>query len=391
MKKKVPEIRFRGFDGEWEEKKLNYFVEKIAEKNTDYRVKNVISNSAKNGLISQLDFFDKDIANKGNIDKYYIIKKDDFVYNPRKSIEAPYGPINRYKYDEEGVVSPLYYCFRVNQRIDKNYLQYYFKSDKWHRFIYRNGDQGARHDRVSIKDSEFINMNIRYPSINEQKRIGNFLIKVDKLIEKQDEKVKNYELYKKGMMQKIFSQEIRFRGDRGEEYPEWEERKLKEIFKITAGGDISKENVSSYLVDKFIYPIYSNSLNENGLYGYSDVYKVEGETLTVTGRGTIGVAKARYEKYFPIVRLLVLRPKEKCNVKFFEETINITKIYVESTGVPQLTAPQLSKIKVNVPCLEEQNKIANFLYKVDSLIEKEEEKLENFKSWKRGLLQGMFV
>lgn len=202
------EIRFKDEDGkeypEWEEKKLKDFSVKITQKNTDFLIKNVISNSSKNGLISQRDFFDKDIANKENINGYYIIETGDFVYNPRKSIESPYGPINRYNLKEKGVVSPLYLCFSVNEKINKDFLEQYFKSSKWHKFIYNNSDQGARHDRVSIKDSMVFNLDITLPCLYEQEKIANFLSTIDKKLEKEEEKLEALRTWKKGLLQQMF-------------------------------------------------------------------------------------------------------------------------------------------------------------------------------------------
>lgn len=201
-------IRFKKDDGgeypEWENIKLEKIALKITEKNKEFRVQNIISNSAKNGLISQRDFFDKDIANKDNIDGYYIIEPGDFVYNPRKSNEAPYGPINSYRLNEEGVVSPLYFCFRVNKNVNKTYIEYYFKTTKWHRYVHMNSDQGARHDRVSIKDSEIMSINVELPSREEQTKIANFLSKIDSIVEKEKEKLEELKAWKKGLLQGMF-------------------------------------------------------------------------------------------------------------------------------------------------------------------------------------------
>jgi type I restriction enzyme, S subunit len=201
------EIRFKRDDGreysEWENKKLEEISIKITEKNKDFRIKNIISNSAKAGLISQRDFFDKDIANKANIDGYYIIKPGDFVYNPRKSYEAPYGPINIYKLSKEGVVSPLYFCFRINKNINKTYMEYYFKSTNWYRYIHMNSDQGVRHDRVSIKDSEIMGMTINLPSSLEQNKIANFFINIDSIVEREKQKLEELINWKKGLLQRM--------------------------------------------------------------------------------------------------------------------------------------------------------------------------------------------
>ena len=141
---------------------------------------------------------------------------------------------------------------------------------------------------------------------------------------------------------------------------------------------------------EFCYPIFANSDKNKGFYGWANKFKYK-EALTVTGRGNLGIAVARNEPFYPIVRLLILLPLIKQNLKFFEEQINLLDIVSESTGVPQLTAPQLSRYKVNVPCLEEQTKIANFLSAIDQKIEVVAQQIEQAKTWKKGLLQQMFV
>ena len=134
------------------------------------------------GLIPQRDYFDKDIANSDNTSGYYIIEHNDFVYNPRKSSDAPYGPISRYACPDAGIVSPLYLCFRAKGDVDTNFFEWYFRSFAWHRYIYMTGDSGARHDRVSIKDDDFFSMPIRFPSSIEQKKIASFLSAIERRI-----------------------------------------------------------------------------------------------------------------------------------------------------------------------------------------------------------------
>lgn len=112
---------------------------------------------------------------------YYIVRSEDFVYNPRISTSAPVGPINRNKLGRIGVMSPLYTVFRPHD-IDTKYLEYFFKSKYWHSFMNFNGDSGARSDRFSIKDSVFFEMPIPIPHIDEQKKIGEYLTYLDHLI-----------------------------------------------------------------------------------------------------------------------------------------------------------------------------------------------------------------
>ena len=157
-------------------------------------------------MIPQREYFDKDIANSNNTSGYYIIEENDFVYNPRKSSDAPYGPISSYKYTEAGIVSPLYLCFRAKKEINPLFFEWYFRSSVWHRYVYMFGDSGARHDRVSIKDDVFFAMPINLPSAQEQEHIAAFLDRLDQKIEKQRTLVENLKKYKRGVIQYIFRQ-----------------------------------------------------------------------------------------------------------------------------------------------------------------------------------------
>ncbi len=232
---------------------------------------------------------------------------------------------------------------------------------------------------------------ISLPSLEEQKHTAKVLDIVDEVISEREEEVKDLEKQKKGLMQKIFSGQLRFTDSNNNPYPDWEESTIGNLFSIKAGGDIDSQKCSKKKTDTYKYPVYANALSKNGLYGYTDEYKVSGDTITVTGRGDVGHATPRHEQYYPIVRLLVLTPKYSANVDFFASLINSTKIFIEFTGVPQLTSPQLAKVKVKYPCLEEQQKIANLLSKLDELIEEKQALLSDWQSFKKGLLQQMFV
>ena len=202
-------IKFKDDQGqnypEWEYKRLGEFFTKIKQKNTANLIDNVITNSAALGLIQQQSFFDKDIANKANTDKYYVIKKGDFVYNPRISNEAPFGPIHIYLGEQEGIVSPLYLCFTpIHKDISLSFMKYYFKSSRWHKYIYANGDTGARDDRVSIKTDTFFKMPIFVPSLPEQEKIADFLTAVDAQIEVEEKRLETMKTIKKGLLQQMF-------------------------------------------------------------------------------------------------------------------------------------------------------------------------------------------
>lgn len=203
--KKIPEIRFAGFTDDWELRKLNEIAEKVTEKNKNNIYTEPFTNSAEMGIISQKDYFDREVVNEGNLDGYYVVKVDDFVYNPRVSVTAPVGPINRNRLGRNGVMSPLYTVFRTHE-INTLYLEYYFKTTKWHRFMKLNGDSGARFDRFTIATSQFMEMPIPYPDLKEQIKIGQYFDNLDNLITLHQRKCDELKEVKKFMLQNMFPQ-----------------------------------------------------------------------------------------------------------------------------------------------------------------------------------------
>ncbi len=165
----------------WEQRKLNEIADKVSEKNKNNEFSEPFTNSAEQGIISQKDYFDREIVNNENLNGYYIVRNDDFIYNPRISVTAPVGPINRNRLGRNGVMSPLYTVFRTHD-IDNLYLEFYFKTTKWHRFMKLNGDSGARFDRFTISSTQFMEMPIPYPTLEEQQKIGEYFDSLDLFI-----------------------------------------------------------------------------------------------------------------------------------------------------------------------------------------------------------------
>ena len=241
-KKNKPAIRFKEFTDAWEQRKLSEIAGKVTEKNTGLQYVETLTNSAEFGIISQRDFFDHDISKLGSLDGYYIVRNEDFVYNPRISTSAPVGPINRNKLGRTGVMSPLYTVFRPHD-IDTTYLEHFFKCGYWYSFMNFNGDSGARSDRFSIKDDVFFQMPIPVPHIEEQRKIGLFLTQLDHLITLHQRKYDKLQVLKKAMLEKMFPKngssvpEIRFKGFTDA----WEQRKFSDI--TFPAGEKNKENL----------------------------------------------------------------------------------------------------------------------------------------------------
>ena len=189
---------------EWACVRLGDIFKKVSRRNADGVIKNVITNSAEYGLIPQRDFFDKDIAVDGNTANYYVIENGDFVYNPRKSNSAPCGPFNRYTLSEQGIISPLYTCLVLQADISPSYLAWYFKSDAWYRYIYDNGSQGVRHDRVSMTDDLLMGIPVMYPSHEKQLLYADILDVVEARLQATQKTLDLLSKTRNGYMKQLF-------------------------------------------------------------------------------------------------------------------------------------------------------------------------------------------
>lgn len=144
-------------------------------------------------------------------------------------------------------------------------------------------------------------------------------------------------------------------------------KKLGEICKLSAGGDINKKDVVYERNKEYRFPVYSNGIEENSLYGYTNSYKVEAPCVTISARGTIGWTCLRKENFYPIVRLICAKPNNEVDISYLKYYLETIKFQVPKTGIPQLTVPMVEKYQIPIPPLEEQKKIVSVLDKFDKL------------------------
>ena len=391
---KRPKLRFPNFDEPWQSTLLSSVFAKNTKKNTDGQITNVICNSAKQGLIPQREYFDKDIANSDNTSGYYIIEENDFVYNPRKSSDAPYGPISSYKYPDAGIVSPLYLCFRAKGALNPSFYEWYFRSSAWHRYVYMSGDSGARHDRVSIKDDVFFAMPISIPSAREQEHIASFLDMIDQRIDKQRALVDNLKKYKRGVVSAILSHRIVFSDADGKPYPEWTSCTLQDAVVFLDGQRKPLESADRAR-RQGKYPYYGAS----GIIDYIDDYIFD-EPLLLLGEDGANIINRSTPlcfiatgKYWVNNHAHVMRPQNGHNIKFLcelLESLDYTR-YNTGTAQPKLNQEKCRGIELNLPIYEEQCRIADFLSSLDQKAEREQANLDCLLLFKRGLMQQLFI
>ena len=369
----IPRIRFKGFTDAWEQRKLGEISEKAIEKNRAREYSETFTNSAELGIVSQMEYFDHAISKTESIGGYYVVRPDDFVYNPRISVSAPVGPINRNKLKKIGVMSPLYTVFRVHD-IRPQYLEYYFKSFAWHSFMRFNGDSGARSDRFSIKTALFFDMPIPCPSLDEQEKIGMLLDKVDNLITLHQCKQKEFELRK--------SSSILSTGKRINPLT-WEQCKLGDIVSVCSGKDYK------HLGEGDI-PVYGTG---GYMLSVSDALSYSDDAIGIGRKGTIDKPYILKAPFWTVDTLFYAVPKEKKALDFVYCLFQIIdwKSKDESTGVPSLSKIAINSVDVSIPKSEEQVQIGTVFLKIDNLITLHQRQVEKLKNIKSALLEKMFV
>ena len=386
MEMEKPKIRFKGYQEDWEQRKLKEIANKVSEKNKNNEFSEPFTNSAEQGIISQKDYFDREIVNNENLDGYYIVRNDDFIYNPRISVTAPVGPINRNRLGRNGVMSPLYTVFRTHD-IDNLYLEFYFKTTRWHRFMKLNGDSGARFDRFTISSTQFMEMPIPYPTLDEQQTIGKYYDSLDHLITLHQRKCEETKILKKYMLQKMFPQnghsvpEIRFSGFT----EDWEQRKLSDVVDSVDTGKsrFDKEGSSGE------YPI----LGSTSVIGYDDEYDYEGDFILTARVGANAGSLYRHAGKVKISDNTVFIQASQ-NIEFLYQLLiqfDIKKLSF-GTGQPLVKASELKSLELMMPTdMKEQMRIGVYFKNLDSLITLHQQKCDELRNIKKFMLQNMFI
>lgn len=404
----VPELRFPEFTQDWESIKLADVFDRVTRKNTENN-QNILTISAQHGLVSQEKFFSKIVAAK-DVTKYYLLHKDDYAYNKSYSNGYPMGAIKRLILEDKGVVSTLYICFSAKEKGYEGFYDQYFESGRHNVEIEKIAQEGARnHGLLNMSVGDFFLTSLTIPSAEERKKIAAFLSVTDEKILALENKTQMLQDYKRSVAQELFNQKARFTGDDGSDYPEWEFKRLDQLFEevnrkvgeakvetysITAGKgfvsqakkfgkDISGKQNARYTL------LHPNELSYNKgnskSYKYGCVYANHLETPVAVPNVFIS-----------------FKPKDKGSVVNFYEQLfidhyldrSLRKIISSGArmdGLLNVNKVSFFKITVPMPAPEEQKKIADFLLSIDEKIDRTKNETEKVKLFKKALLQRMFV
>ena len=387
--KNIPEIRFKGFEGEWEDKKLvdiGYTYTGLSGKNkTDF-------GHGKGRYVTYMNVFSNTIAKKENTEAIEVdhsqnnVQFGDVFFTTSSETPEEVGMSSVWLADcQDTYLNSFCFGYRPVIKVDNYYFAYLLRSTVIRKEIIFLA-QGI--SRYNISKNKVMEISVPLPNIEEQSQIGSYFQNLDQQITLEQQKHDKLVTLKKAMLEKMFPKEgasvpeIRFDGFERV----WEKKILGEEAEIVAGGDIDKNK----LLEIGKYPVIANALTNDGILGYyNDFYRIKAPAVTVTGRGDVGHAQARKVDFTPVVRLLVL--KSVHDVDFLENAINMIKVVVESTGVPQLTVPQIESYKIFIPEIEEQSQIGSYFQNLDKLISLQQQKIDKLKNIKKACLDKMFV
>ncbi|MFE8919437.1 restriction endonuclease subunit S [Staphylococcus pasteuri] len=380
-----PQLRFEKFKDDWIKLNLNEVSERVKRKNKDLESLMPLTISGQYGLVDQVTYFSKSVSAK-NLEKYTLIKNGEFAYNKSYSNGYPLGAIKRLDRYEKGALSTLYICFKVNEMNDSNFIKYFFETTKWHKEVSSIAVEGARnHGLLNISVNDFFNIMINLPTLEEQQKIGDFFSKLDRQIELEKEKLELLEQQKRGYMQKIFSQQLRFKDENGNEYPDWKDTKLNSIADIKTGNKNAQDSIEN---GKYMF--FDRSVDIK----YLNTFDFDEEAIIYPGEGSKFLPryfKGKYSLHQRAYSIHNIKIDPQYLYNYLELQNNHFLKYAVGSTVKSLRMIAFNKLIISSPVMDEQEKIGNFFNKIDNLIELQTNKIESLKQRKKGLLQKMFV
>ena len=391
----VPKLRFKGYNVEWKKVRTEEIFENVTIKNKPSLP--VLAVTQERGTILRESCGINIKYENESLKSYKLVKPGNFIISLRSFQGGlEYSGL-------EGIVSPAYTILNNKQSISYDFFKYYFKTYNFIKSL-NIAVEGIR-DGKQISYNSFKDIKITFPNIEEQEKIASFLTLIDKKIEKQKELVELLKKYKRGLLSAIFSQKLKFKDDNGNDYPAWEEKRLGDICKIVGGGTTDTNNVKywgddiNWFTPTEIIKKYADSSNRKisrlGLLKSSAKILPIG-TVLLTTRATLGemsilsieaTTNQGFQSLIPV--------KDEVSSEFIYYCQPIIKHfcykYANGSTFLEISKQTLAKLKLMIPNKDEQNKISDFLSKFDNKIQQEECILSYLKTYKKGLLQQMFI
>ena len=395
----IPKLRFPGFTGAWEQRKLGEVATRVTRKNKNLESTLPLTISAQLGLVDQISYFDKRIASS-NLTNYILLNRGEFAYNKSYSNGYPFGAVKRLNRYDKGVIPSLYIAFMPNTIfINSDFMEMYFETSLWHKEVSARASEGARnHGLLNISPSDFMDIYMKIPEkIEEQKKIAKFLEDFDSLIALHQRKLEHLQEQKKGLLQKMFPKngetvpEVRFPGFTDA----WEQRKLGEVVKITMGQSPSSKNYTDNSSDYIL--VQGNADMKNGrvvprVWTTQITRQAEKGDLILSVRAPVGdIGKTDYDV---VIGRGVAAIKGNEYIFQILTKMNNSGYWTRfSTGstFESINSSNIRNAQIMIPKDDEQTKIGHFLSRFDSLIALHQRKLDHLELMKKGLLQQMFV
>ena len=408
-----PKIRFKGYQEEWEQRKLGDLVDRVTRKNQDLVSELPLTISAQYGLIDQNEFFDKRVASK-DVSGYYLIENGEFAYNKSTSTDAPWGAIKRLDRYENGVLSTLYIVFGIkeNNPVDSDFLVSYYSTNLWHKGIHEIAAEGARnHGLLNIAPADFFETKLMIPQdIEEQKKIGKYFEELERLITLHHRKCEETKILKKYMLQKMFPQngnsvpEIRFWGFT----EDWEQRKLIDVCDY-----VDYRGKTPIKTDSGVFLVTAKNVKDGYIdYGASQEYISEddyeevmhrgkpeiGDVLITTEAPCGNVAQVNRADIALAQRIIKYRGQsnivDNTYLKYYllsPEFQNILNAKSSGGTVKGIKGSILHQQEIKYPKYEEQFKIGSYFNNLDHLITLHQKKCDELQNIKKFMLQNMFI
>ncbi|HGO3460055.1 TPA: restriction endonuclease subunit S [Staphylococcus aureus] len=391
--KNVPELRFPGFEGEWEEKKLgdlglfqkSYSFSRAKEGNG--KTKHIHYGDIHSKFKTVLDS-DGNIPNIIEKAVFELIQKGDIVFADASEDYSDLGKAVMIDFKPNSLISGLHtHLFRPLNNAISNFLIFYTKTLSYKKFIRQ---QGTGISVLGISKKSLLNLNVLIPrSELEQQKVGKFFSKLDRQIELEEQKIELLQQQKKGYIQKIFSQELRFKDENGDDYPEWEETTIKEIAQINTGKKDTKDAITNGSYDFYVRSTIVYKIN---------TFSYEGEAILTVGDG-VGVGKVfhyvngKFDYHQRVYKISDFKNYYGLLLFYYfsQNFLKETKKYSAKTSVDSVRKDMVANMKVPRPIYIEQEKIGQFIKKVDNKIKIQKQVIELLKQRKKALLQKMFI